>query len=107
MKIVCTNFRVFERNTLQGFTDLEIFDIGLTVRECTVHRKGDRWWIGLPGKPQIDKSGNVIRDPQSGKPAYVNILQFTGRSFADEFASDAITAIRKAFPNALSEGADA
>ena len=54
-----------------------------------------------PGKPQIDKNGVAVKDPATGKAQYVNILQFTGRSWSDEFNTAAIAAIEKAFPGVL------
>jgi hypothetical protein len=101
MKVICKQFRAFERNTLLGFVELEIVEIGLSIKECTVHRKGDRQWIGLPGRPQIDKSGAVVKDPATGKVAYTNVLQFVGRSWSDEFNRDALIAINTAFPGSL------
>jgi hypothetical protein len=101
MKIICRQWRAFERNTLRGFADFEIAEIGLLVKECTVHCKDDRQWIGLPGKPQVDKSGAAVRDQSTGKVAYTNVLQFVGRSWSDEFNRDALIAISSAFPGAL------
>jgi hypothetical protein len=38
----------FEKNTLKAFVDLELTRVGLVIRGATLHRKGDKEWIGLP-----------------------------------------------------------
>jgi hypothetical protein len=102
MNVICTNWRGFERNTLIGFADFELPEIGLLIKECTVHRKGERHWIGLPGRPQL-KDGTAVKDQSTGKVQYFNVLQFTGRSFADAFNAAAFAAIRKTHPAVLGD----
>lgn len=48
--IVCTKFRSYEKNTLQGFADLFIEKWKLHIRGCTLHMKNGKRWISFPGQ---------------------------------------------------------
>jgi hypothetical protein len=61
--IRCIRFRRFEKNTLQGFIDLELSNVGLVLRDCTWHRKGDQEWVGFPARQYQDKDGNTAWSP--------------------------------------------
>ena len=50
MGIEITKFRKYEKNTLQGFMSILMTGIGLEIRDCTVHQKEGKKWIGLPSK---------------------------------------------------------
>ena len=52
------NFKPFEKNTLKGFLDLKMTNIGLTIKGCTCHQKDGQRWIGLPARPYEDEGGN-------------------------------------------------
>ena len=56
------NFTRRRSNTLFGFVDLVIPELRLRIREVTVHESHGRRWIGLPGKPQVDRDGAARRD---------------------------------------------
>jgi hypothetical protein len=66
--IKVTNFKAFEKNTLQGIFDLELPFGGIVLRGCTFHRKADKHWIGFPGKPFTK---------QDGLQSWSNIVDFT------------------------------
>lgn len=83
MKIIVKNYRSFTSNTLQGFADLELVDFELTFKGCTVHRKGDKAWIGLPQREYQNKAG---------ERQWADIVQFS-RAKGDEFRHDAFAAI--------------
>lgn len=57
MQIEILEFREIEKNTLRGFLTLRIADIGLEIRDCPVHEKGDKRWVGLPARPFTGKDG--------------------------------------------------
>jgi hypothetical protein len=90
MDIVCRKFRPFARNTLLGFAEIEIKDIGLTVRDVALHQKGGSRWAQLPAKPQI-KDGAVVSI--DGKAQYVCILEFGSREMRDEFSAAVVDAV--------------
>lgn len=81
----------FTKNTLRGFADIE-FPFGLIVRDITVHIKGDRRWVGMPAKPQIDAGGSVRRTPE-GKIIYAAVLDWTDRDRAARFGAAVIALI--------------
>ena len=94
-RIKAANFRPFEQNTLIGFCDLTLPEIGLTIRDCPVHRKGESRWVSMPGKPVIDRATKQIQiDPQTQRPRYVNILDWTNADARREFQDAAVAAVR-------------
>jgi hypothetical protein len=90
-------------NTLFGFVDVVIPELRLRIREAAVHQSHGRRWIGLPGKPQVDRDGAARRDDR-GKIAYSAILQFLDRDTADAFSERAVEALLRDFPGAFDEG---
>jgi len=59
MSIEVTSFRQFEKNTLKGFATIRMTNIGMEIRDCTVHEKDSKKWVGLPSKPYEDPDGNT------------------------------------------------
>jgi hypothetical protein len=57
--IRCIKYRPFVKNTLQGFCDFELTRVGIVLRGCTWHRKGDKEWIGFPAQRYEDDAGHV------------------------------------------------
>lgn len=91
MDIDVVEFKSFQKNTLQGFLTVRIIEMDMIVTDLTVHAQNDKRWIGLPGKPQLDRDGKVITS--GGKAQYVNILKFASRQASDAFRD----AVLKAF----------
>jgi hypothetical protein len=105
MPVECLRFKARKSNTLCGFADVVLTNVKLEIREITLHQKGDRRWVGLPGKPQIDKTGLAVRD--GDKIKYVNILNWTTREASDQFSEAVIAAVLAKYPQAFdSEGSD-
>ena len=88
-----SDWRPFERNTLLGFCALTL-PSGMVLRDCSFHRKDDREWIGLPGKPQIDRDGAPRKDPTTGKVLYTPIIEIPDRDARDRFQAAAVAAVR-------------
>ena len=99
--IECLAWRSCERNTLKGFADFYISAVGLTVKDCAVHQKGGGAWVQLPAKPRLDADRNLIRNPQTGRPEYVKILNFEDKTYVDAFRDAAIMALKKKAPGAV------
>lgn len=59
MAIEIVKFRKFEKNTLQGFLTILMTGIGLEIRDCTIHQKDGKKWIGLPAKPYEKDDGTT------------------------------------------------
>jgi hypothetical protein len=53
-----SDWRPHASNTLRGFFNLTL-PSGLVFNDYTYHEQGDKRWVGLPGKPQIDADGRA------------------------------------------------
>ena len=52
MKVVCTDWRKCERNTLRGFIDILVLEDGLHIRDVAAHRSHGQQWV----QPQKEMS---------------------------------------------------
>ena len=93
MKVICTNWRLCERNTLRGFANFLIPDIELHIRDCAVHESHGKQWVQLPARPQLDQNRELIRE-QNGKVRYATILTFDTTEAAAEFNDAALRALQ-------------
>jgi hypothetical protein len=91
--ISASHWRPLVRNSLQGFLTLRLEPSGIVLRECSLHVNGEKRWIGLPSKPQIDAEGRHRQDPASGKKLYVPIVEITGTAERERFQKVALEAI--------------
>lgn len=89
--MTASNFRPLQKNTLQGFFDLTL-QSGMCIKECSWHKSTDKEWIGLPGKPQLDRDGNVRRDP-NGKIIYTATVTIDDRATRERFMAQALQAV--------------
>ena len=84
MNILVRSFKRYDKNTLKAFVDLEILDIGLTIKDCTVHQQAGSSWIGLPGRQYEDE----------GKKVWATILIFS-KEKKEEFRIASVEAIKE------------
>lgn len=61
--IRCINLRRYEKNTLQGFADLELVNTGLVLRDCTWHKKDGKEWVSFPAKAYKTATGDTAWQP--------------------------------------------
>jgi hypothetical protein len=61
--IRCIRFRAFEKNTLKGFAGLELTRVGLIIRDCTLHEKNRKEWVGFPARSYEAKTGETAWQP--------------------------------------------
>jgi len=91
--MIASNSREHVKNTLQGF----FFDIelpsGLTLKDCSLHERDGKRWIGLPGKAQIDSEGRHTSDPNTGRKLYVTIVEIKDRGRREWFQNAALAAV--------------
>jgi hypothetical protein len=94
MTIRCVKYRRFEKNTLKGFCDLELTRVGLILRDCTLHEKDGRQWIGFPAKSFTGHDGETKWMP------LVEFAEGAGeaRKQFQQQALDAIRAVAEASP---------
>lgn len=85
MKIEILEFKAHQKNTLQGFVDLLIVDVGLQLKGCTLHEKGGKQWIGLPARPY----------EKDGAQAWARIVDFPEKEDYRAFQDAAMNALRE------------
>ena len=93
MKVVCTDWRKCERNSLRGFANVLILDVELHIRDIAVHEMNGRQWAQLPARPQLDQNRELVRD-ERGKIKYATILTFDSNEAAAEFNEAALKALQ-------------
>ena len=49
--IEISNYKEHRKNTLRGFFDVRLTNMGLEIRGCCLHEKDGNQWIQLPSKP--------------------------------------------------------
>jgi hypothetical protein len=72
-------------NTLRGFVTVVVPELHMKINDITVHQKNESRWIGLPGKPQIGRDGQVRKD-ERGKTLYTPVLEFIDSKTRDAFS---------------------
>lgn len=50
MAVEIISFRSYEKNTLRGFLTVRLTNIGLEIRDMTLHQKNGSRWVALPAK---------------------------------------------------------
>ena len=73
--IAISNWKSFQRNTLQGFFSITL-PSGMVIHNCQLFKKGAARWIGLPSK-------NFTK--QGGGTGYKKLIEFECRERADAF----------------------
>ena len=77
------SFKPFVKNTLQGFLDLKLPAIGLSISGCTLHQKNESRWVGLPGRQY----------EENGEKKWAVILDFASKEAKNSFQKAAIAAV--------------
>ncbi len=81
-------FRPMTSGALVGFCTVEL-PSGMVVHDCTVFDKDGRRWVNPPGRPQLDKSKQVV--VKDGRVQYSPALSFASKDRYSAF-SDAVIA---------------
>jgi hypothetical protein len=62
--IRCIKFRSYQKNTLQGFADLELVRTGIVIRDCTWHQhENGKEWVGFLARSYIKGDGTTQWQP--------------------------------------------
>jgi hypothetical protein len=99
LSIKCDDFRPFRRNTLHGFASVFIQEIGLRIRDLSIHQKNTSRWAAMPSKPML-KNEMLMKD-DAGKAQYASILEFPERAYRDAFSAAVIRAVLEHAPGAF------
>jgi hypothetical protein len=89
MRVEAIEFHPHQKNTLQGFADLALPEIGLRVFDCPVHEKGGKWWVRLPARSYTSRDGEV---------KWQALLAFGDRDSEADFQAAALAALPWRFP---------
>lgn len=103
--VVASNFRAVPRNTLKGFFDVSLIDVGLCIADVAWHEQNGRQWVALPARPIVDtKTGVAERDPRTGKIRYQPMMRFARQEVSDAFQRAAVSAIDTLASAAMKDG---
>jgi hypothetical protein len=91
--ITASDWRPQLQNTLQGFLTLTLSPSGIVLRECSLHEKDGKRWIGLPSKPQIGKDGRHRLDTTTDKKLYFPVVEIAGKEERSRFQAAALAAV--------------
>ena len=80
------SWRMCAKNTLRAFASIEL-PSGLILHDCTVHRKNDSEWVGLPGRSYTKPDGSTGWSP---------VVEFTNKEAKSRFQRAALAAITDA-----------
>ena len=79
--------RRLRKNTLQG--SIELPGVGLIIKDCSLHERDGKQWIGLPGKPYTKPGG--------GEQSWTNIVDFADNKSRYLFQDEALPLVLAAF----------
>jgi hypothetical protein len=102
MKIL--KWKKFARGTMRGFLDLELtVENGRTleVYEWVVHVNERGSWISPPGRPQIDKDGNLRKLPGKTRPEYAVMMKWSDDETRNHFNRAVLKILLEQYPDAL------
>jgi hypothetical protein len=102
LTIVVEGFKPLRSNTLYDFVTITIPEMHMRIVDLTVHESHGKRWIGMPGKPQLDRDG-IVRKNERGKVAYTPVLQFTDKATLDAFGARVVAALLEFAPAAFEE----
>jgi hypothetical protein len=91
-------------NTLVGFATIIVPEMRLRIHDITIHEKGSARWVGLPGKPLVDRYG-VAKRNDDGKLVYAPVLEFIDKATRSAFSAKVIAALLALAPAAFDEAA--
>ena len=100
LSVIVEGFTPRRSNTLYGFVTIRIPELHMRIADLTVHESHGKRWVGLPGKPQVERNGCVRKDDH-GKTLYVPVLEFTDRETRDAFSARVIAALLEFAPRAF------
>jgi hypothetical protein len=63
------------------------------LHDCSLHQSGEKRWVGLPGKPVLDKDGKVLITAKTGKRSYSVCISIPDVAIRDRFQEAALAAV--------------
>jgi hypothetical protein len=100
-KVICLDWRPYQRNTLLGFAQIEVAAWHLIINDVAVHEKDGARWAQLPAKPLLDKATGDIIHEVNGRPRYARVMWFKDRPTANRFSAAVIDAVEQKIGGAI------
>jgi hypothetical protein len=94
------SFKVHRSGSLIGFADFHLPKLRQKLHGCAVHQSGDRRWVQLPAKPQLDRNHNLVRDDR-GKVQYLRVIEWDSEAIHRAFSDAAVQAVLAYAPEAF------
>ena len=91
MTMRSSGWRPHLSGSLQGFFNLRLSS-GICLNDLTLHQQGDKRWVGLPGKPQLDADGRQ-RLGAGGKKLFTPVVEIPDRQTRDRFTTPVLAAV--------------
>jgi DNA-binding cell septation regulator SpoVG len=82
-EIQISDWKAFQKNTLQGFLSLTL-PSGLVIHNCTLHQKDGSRWIGLPARQYAKDDGTT---------SYTPLVEFSTKDARQRFQTAALEAL--------------
>jgi hypothetical protein len=98
--ITCLSFKAHRSGSLVGFADFHLLKLRQKLRGCSVHQSGDRRWVQLPAKPQLDRNRDLVRDDR-GKLQYLPVIEWDSDAVGQAFSDLAVEALLAYAPEAF------
>lgn len=86
MTIEIVDFKLYQKNTLQGFATVRMENIGLEIRDIALHQKNDKEWLTMPARPYEDSEGNQ---------KYAYILDWYDKNLKGQFENTVLALLKK------------
>jgi len=86
MGLEITKFREVNKNTLQGFLSVRLTNVGIEIRDISLHRKNGKQWLAMPSRPYEDSEGNR---------KYAFILDFYDHDRKAQFESTVLALLKE------------
>jgi hypothetical protein len=96
-----TKFQPFRRGSLVGFADIHLA-VGLTICGCTVHQQHGKRWVGLPGRPRLDRDKQLVIGTD-GKVTYDKFGTWDSPELSRRFSDLAAAEIAEKYPQAFAD----
>ena len=87
-----------------GFIDIDTNGILIRGAKLMKGQRGSHW-VAMPSTKRVDRDGNPVTDPTTGKQLYDEHVGFRDREIRDKFRDAALEALRRAHPQALGANA--
>ena len=86
MALEIVTFKSYQKNTLKGFFTVRLTQIGLELKDSSLHEKNGKRWIALPAKP-------YKKDDDSQGWSY--IVKFYDKARGEQFEKAVLEALDK------------